>query len=494
MLKKIERNKNILALALMIFISCLIQILTIMKSSIVAGYFGTSVEMDAFNFSNNIVTFVYSFVAAGISTIVIPEYVKKSNRKDVDSFLTAVFCLLLVVSGIIILLRAPLFQYITNREECFVIVSGNILIILFASYFFSSITNVTGAYFQCENRYNTPKVINFISQLVVVCALLIFRNITIYEYSWIIAGGLLFNFAVDTCIALKYGWRYKPTFRFNDKTKQLFKLFIPVIFSTGIYRVSLLVDTAISSRLDEGSITVLSYSNQISGMVNSLIVGNLLIYFYPKIVKNITEKKEQRFFWDQTIFFHAVLCLIILGFAAIGQEGISLLFEHGKFNHEATMTVYYCCLIYIFGQQSNVIRDLVYRYFYALGDTATAAKNSVIVGVVNIVISILLSMIIGIYGIALGTIIASLVSLISILIKFKKIIGFDIKFLGVFKSYIVSELIMIASMIIVVATKKLIFVQSNIMSILIFGSESVALFLILTYLFNKKVINASKTI
>ncbi|MCR4902559.1 MAG: polysaccharide biosynthesis C-terminal domain-containing protein [Butyrivibrio sp.] len=494
MFRKIRGNKNVLALALMIFISCLIQVLTIMKSSIVAGYFGTSAEMDAFNFSFNIVTFIFSFVAAGISTIVIPEYVRRNNRKEVDSFLTAVFGVLLIISMIIILIRTPLVSILTNRDENFVILSGNILIILFISYFLSSITNVTGAYFQCENRFNTPKVINLIAQLAVVIVLLVHHNISIYEYSWIIAGGLLVNFIIDTLVALKLGWRYKPSFRFNDKTKHFADLFIPVLVSTGIYRISLLVDTVISSRLDAGSITILSYSNQISGMVNSLIIGNLLIYCYPKIVKNINENRNQSTFWNQTVFFHAVLCLIILGFAAVGQEGISLLFEHGKFKHDATMTVYYCCLIYIFGQQSNVIRDLVYRYFYALGDTITAAKNSVLIGIINIVISILLSMWIGLYGIVLGTIIASAVSLIAILIKFKRIIGFEIVFLKVIKTYVSSELIMIASMFIVFITKKYVSIQSNIISILIFGIESIVLFIVLTYLFNKKVIRASKYI
>ena len=368
------------------------------------------------------------------------------------------------------------------------------LLRIFVSYYLSSVTNVTGAYFQCENRFNTPKVINLIAQLAVVIVLLIHHNVSIYEYAWIIAGGLLVNFIIDTIVALKLGWRYKPSFSFNKKTKHFANLFIPVLVSTGIYRISLLVDTVISSRLDAGSITVLSYSNQISGMVNSLIIGNLLIYCYPKIVKNINDNRDQSIFWNQTIFFHAVLCLIILGFAAVGQEGISLLFEHGKFEHEATMTVYYCCLIYIFGQQSNVIRDLVYRYFYALGDTKTAAKNSVLVGIINIIISILLSMWIGLYGIVLGTIIASAVSLIAILAKFKRTIGFKIVFSNVIKSYVASELIMIASIFLVFITKKYVVIQSNIISILIFGIESIALFMVLTYLFNRKIIRASKYI
>ncbi len=494
MLDKLKRNKNILTLGLMVFISCIIQVLTIMKSSIVAGYFGTSDEMDAYNLAYNIVTFIYSFGAAGISTIVIPEYVKKKNKKEVDSFLTVVFGVLLTVSLAIILFRNLLIGSISNRDSTFIQISGNILIVLFGAHVFSIVTNVTGAFFQCAEKYNIPKIINLISQILVVLILAVFRDITIYDYTLIISCGIVFNFIIDAVIAVKVGWRYRPSVLFNDTTKGLLKLFIPVVFSTGIYRVSLLVDTAISSRLDSGSITILSYSNQISSMVNTLIIGNLLIYFYPQIVKNIKENKKQQSFWDQTIFFHATICLVILGFAAIGQEGISLLFEHGNFNHNATVTVFQCSLIYIFGQQSNVIRDLIYRYFYALGDTSTAAKNSVLVATVNIVISIVLSIPFGIYGIVIGTIIASLVSLTVITIIFKKKIGFENSFSSILKTYIKTEIIMIVSALIIAISKKAFAIDSNIVSILIFGIESVAIYSILTYIFNRRVIKTFRNL
>ena len=494
MLDKLKRNKNIFALSLMVIISCVIQVLTIMKSSIVAGYFGTSAEMDAYNLAYSIVTFIFSFGAAGISTIVIPEYVKKSNKKEVDSFLTIIFSVLLLVSFVIVIFRNIILQSISNRDSVFVQISGNILIILFCAFVFSTVTNVTGAFFQCNERYNTPKIINLIAQIIVVVILLLFTNIDIYDYTWIIACGIIINFIIDTGVAIKEGWRYNPTFLINDTTTGLFKLFIPIAFSTGIYRVSLLVDTAISSRFDSGSITILSYSNQISGIVNTLIIGNLLVYFYPKIVKNIQDKKEQKLFWDQTIFFHATICLVILGFAVTGQEGISLLFEHGRFSHNASVIVFRCSLIYLFGQQSNVIRDLVYRYFYAMGDTSTAAKNSVIVTVVNIIISVLLSIFLGVYGIVLGTIIASLVSLTLIMIKFKKKIGFEGNISYVFSTYIKSEVIMIISAAFVILSKQILIFKSNIVSIFVFGIEAIVLYSLLIYILNKRVIRTFRSI
>lgn len=65
----------------------------------------------------------------------------------------------------------------------------------------------------------------------------------------------------------------------------MFYLFLPIVFSTGIYKLSLMVDSTIAARLETGEITVLSYASQISNIINTLLIGNLLTYYYPKIVK-----------------------------------------------------------------------------------------------------------------------------------------------------------------------------------------------------------------
>ena len=84
----IRKYRNLLSLAMMIVLTCVTQVFTLLKSSMVAGNFGTSMEMDAYNFANSIVSFIFGFVAAAISTVVIPSSVHKQYGKEVDSFIT----------------------------------------------------------------------------------------------------------------------------------------------------------------------------------------------------------------------------------------------------------------------------------------------------------------------------------------------------------------------------------------------------------------------
>ena len=486
------KTKNKISLLFMITISLATQILSLLKSSIVASSFGTGELMDAYNLANNIVTFVFSFVASGISTIIIPEYANKRNKKSVDTFITMIYGIMIIVVISMILLRVQLVGLFGNKEEMLVNIVANILIVLLLAQYLLSITNITVAYFQCEGRYNIPKIISLISQLCVVITLLFVKGINIVQYAYIIALGFVINFVFDIVIALKLGWRYKPILLFNEESKILFRRFIPIVISTGVYSLTLMVDTTISSFLDTGKLSVLSYSSQISSMVNTVLVGNLTIYLYPKITKEINCEGYQRKFWRSTAVLHAIVCLVSAGFLTVGYNGIILLFQRGEFTAKDSNMVFWGAAIYIVGQQISIIRSLIYRYFYAMGDTKTPGINSVAVSILNIVFSIILVWIMGFYGIIVGTVLASSVSLIMILSRFGKNIGFDESILIILARYCKTFVIFIATVAIVYFTKYIIPISQNIVSVFVFGVETVIIYVLLSSLFNSKVLKNAK--
>lgn len=487
MIEKIKRHKGLLRLSLMIVLSCMLQVVSVMKSSVVAGRFGVTSAMDSFNFANSIATFIFSFVIAGVSTIVIPCYVKRENRRYTDAFLTAIFIGITVIAALVLLLRIPLITAITGRNVEFVKLAANIMVILICSNWFSVFTSVTSAYFQYAEKYNIPKVISLIMQLGVVLLLIFNTNISVLGYAGIVGAGIILNSLMDIIFAVKSGWRYKPVFSVKDtETRKLLKMFAPILLSTGAYQISLMVDSAIASRLNTGDISVLNYANQISSMVNTLLVNNLLVYFYPKLVQDIENNREQNTFWEKTYFFHAIMCLVIAGFAVIGHEGISVLFEHGEFHAQETETVFVLSLIYISGLQFNVIRDLIYRYFYSCSDTKSPTRNSIMATLVNIVTSLILVKFVGIYGIVIGTAVASIISMISIMVRFKIQFNYEKKVEHIIFQYIKTVIIMLGTVFLTEGTKCFLHVSNKIVSILVFGVEVVLVYIVLTMFFNRK--------
>jgi len=496
MRKKAEfKYKSVRILSLMVIITIATQILTLLKSSVIAARFGASEMMDAFYLANNIVSFLFGIISSGITTIIISEYVTMKNRKTVDGFITFIYTIIISFSLLIIAFRYPLIKLMTDKSSAFVTLSGSLLVILAISGFFNSFTGITTAYFQCHDMYNVPKIVNLIIQLIIVVALFILDELNIYTYTLIIALGMIVTFILDGLIAFKKGWRYSLNFKFNNPgVKALIYLFLPIVFSGGIYQLSLMVDSTIASRLNKGQLTVLSYSGQIVAMINTLLIGSLLIYIFPKIVEKINEERNQEIFWKQTTLFHLIVCVIVAGFVVIGKESIGILFGRGKMDGEAIRYIYVCAAIYIFGQQFNIIRDMIYKYFYAKKETKIPMINSMLVSAVNIVASVVLVRILGLYGIVIGTVIASFVSLIRIMFVFRKKWGFETNIFSICLAFIKNIALMVLTIITVLFTKEVCSIQNTIIAILLYGTQTVLVYFILACIVSKETLKVFREI
>lgn len=414
-------------LALMMILTIVTQVIVLLKTSLLASEFGISIEMDAFNFANNIGTFVYSFIGAGVTTVLIPNIVNKQKEESINIFISVLYSL-----GFIILIGVTLFRNIIVRglssgNEKFILLTCNIMFITLISQYINSFSGVTNAIFQCSGKFNFPKLISLITSVLLVSFMIFCKELTIYKYSLIILITTVINIIIQLYLAVKCNYKFKYKINFKDKEfKKMIKVFVPTLLGAGLYQISLLTDSVISSNLGQGDISKLSYSNNIISLVNMVIVANIITYFYPKIAKNINKQDSQKKLFDLSILINAIMIFIVVFFITLGKECVVILYERGEFTASITNVVYRCTLIYILALPVNALRDLIYRYFYAKEDTFTPFKNGLIVSCLNILISIVLARYIGIYGIVIGTTATSYLSCLMMLIRFDN--KFDVNY------------------------------------------------------------------
>lgn len=410
-----------LQLGLMMFLTIFTQVIMLLKTSVIASNFGVSVEMDAFNFANSIGTFIFSFIGAGVTTVLIPNLINDNKKEAVNIFMSVLYSVAFVVLILIHINREWIIRILSSGNEKFVIITCNVMFITLITQYINSFSGATNAIFQCSGKFNLPKFITLITSTLLVIFLLLIPNINIYKYTAVILVTTILNIGIQIYLVKKGGYlfRYKIDLK-NEEFKHMMNVFAPTVLSTGLYQVSLLTDSIISSNLGAGELSKLSYSNNIMSLVNSVILTNIMTYFYPKIAKSMDKENSQEKLFDLSILINAIMTLIVVGFFTVGRDGVAILYERGKFTSSITSIVYVCTLIYMIGLPTNAFRDLIYRYFYANGDTITPFKNSLIVSFLNIIISIVLSRYIGIYGIILGTVVTSYMSLSMILIRFNR--------------------------------------------------------------------------
>lgn len=465
----------------MILISVLTQFLLILKSSYTAAQYGASEQMDAYNFANNITSFLFSFIGSGVTTVIIPAYVNKKKKEDVDTFITIIYSVVFIITGLLFIFRRPLVGIITARGAVFETTVCNFMLATIIVQSVTAILAITTAYYQCENKYNIPKAIVFMCNMLVVTFIYVLDDLSIYQYLIVLVAGAILNLILDLGIAVKQGFRYKPTLRLSSiGVKEMILLFIPCMFSTGVYKVHSFVDTLIASNLGEGQLTVLTYANMIVGLVNTLIISNLTVYAYPKIVAKVSGNIEesQKAIWKYSAFFHTAVCMLITLYMCVGKECISVLFLHGKFDAQSAMLTYICCGIYILGQQNNIVRDLIYRYFFARGDTKTTFKNSVFISICNIVLSVVLVIPMGIYGIIVGTFLSGAISLLLIVYRLKKKENLASSFKPFCTEFFKNNIVMLVITGIVIVLKTKFYFNYEIINILVYGLITVALFVV----------------
>ena len=486
-------NKNSkLQLVWMILISVGVQILALIKSSIIASNFGAGIELDAFNLSNNITTFVTALAASGITTVILPAYVRKSDRRSTDSFLTGIFLLIVVLYTLLFIFRHPLILLLSGKSGQFISYTDNILGFTILIQSVAAIVSMTAAFYQSEDKFVIPKIINMFTSLLSVVILLFMKEFTIYQYVLVLLGCAVVQLVIDVSIAVACGFRFRISFSFhNTKTIALFKVFLPMVVSSGVYQIHSLVDSIISSGLADGNLTVLTYASQLVSAVNSLIIGNMTLYAYPRIVRAHTVSINDGInaVGRYAVSFHLIICCLIAGFYACGEDTISLIFGRGKFDNIAVKMTFFCAMIYILGQQTNIIRDLIYRFYYADKDTVTTLKNSVIVSILNIILSIFFAKLIGLYGIAIGTIVSSTYSLIAITHRTKKKYNLNPLKRNETSELLKNNVALFASCIVVYFLRHVICMDYLLLNILLFGVISVVVYIIVLLIARSNTMN-----
>jgi len=483
-----KKHKNAIQLSLMVALSLLVQALSLYKSHFTAVKFGATEFMDAYNYAFSIAIFVFSFVTSGITTVIVPSYVKKEKPEVINSFITLIYSAVLLLVGMILLFRFPLLRMLTANSDSFNQMVGDWLFITFFIQGVTAFLAVTTAYFQCIDHFLVPKLVLLFVNLGVTAAMVSGMIQSLHSYLLLqsVASVVSFVFDVGICVAL--GFRYHPQFQWkNPETQRLLLLFVPILFSSGIYKISTFIDTTIAARLPEGRLTILSYATHVINMVNNVVVGNLTVYIYPKIVRRLDQEDHKKYFWDYQILFHAIIVMLAAGFFTVGRECLALIFGGGKFSPADTRTLFILVCIYMFGQQLNVLRDLIYRYFYAQSDTKTPVKNSLLVSAVNISVSIVLAKMIGVYGIIIGTVVASLVSFARITWQMKMKFGLGVRFSGVLIEFLKTLMAFGTSVGSVFLLRSYVSIHNRLLTIGVFGTATAAVFILVLVVTRSKV-------
>ncbi len=211
---------------------------------------------------------------------------------------------------------------------------------------------------------------------------------------------LLWNSARKAGVSLRLR---KP--KITPSVKQFFVVVIPATLGAGVYQISQLIDTFFATRLPEGSMSYLNYSDRLNQLPLSVIGTALGTAILPQISRFIAkgEPDEAARVQGQAVELSMLLCLpAALALAVVAGPLVAAMFQGGRFTAEDAHITGNTLAIIVSGLPAYVLVKVITPGFYARNDTKTPVKTAAVVLIANVLLNFALIPQFGIYGLAMA--------------------------------------------------------------------------------------------
>jgi len=241
---------------------------------------------------------------------------------------------------------------------------------------------------QSYGEFNIPAGISGLSNLIVILFLIFFDDKTgIYGLSYCMVFAWLIQLIIQLPFAKKFGYNFHFFIDFKDPNlKRVFLLALPILVSTAVIPVNMLVITRFASRLGEGNIATLDYAYKIYLVIYGIFtyaVGNII---FPELSRKATEGYEEEFnalVSKGLRIISFILLPMTVGINYYCKDIISILYERGKFTTESATNTGSALGFFALGIIGAGIVEIMNKSFYAKKNT----KVPLFVGIGMIVLN-----------------------------------------------------------------------------------------------------------
>lgn len=399
------------------------------REIIIAKYYGANWVTDAFFLAQNMPGLIFPSICDSFGTSFISVYLNLDKKIEKKKFLlkSLMFLILLsifltllafIILPVIVKILAPGFPMKTLKLSI-------ILSRISMSYFsILMINTILISYLNAREKFSLSQVSWLIYNFILLLSIVIFPKdkITYLCFSYFISNFIQMIFLIKNSIKKFFNKKVFYTIShtlYDNNIKKLIRLTIPIILGNSFYQIQNIVDKILVTYGTEGYLSALSYTFSINNIVFGLCISSIMTVIYPMITKEnnkiIKLKKIENII---KILLTFILPISIFTYF-YANEIVKIIYFRGLFDENAIFKTSLFLKYYSIGYIFIALKELFVKIFYSLGNSKTPMKNTIISIIVNILSSIVLVMKIGVYGIAIGTVIASIISSLMLFLDFK---------------------------------------------------------------------------
>jgi len=412
-----ENSKKMLKTAgFMAVATFLAKALGLVRDMLIAAFFGTGIEADAYMMATRLPTTLFDIVLGGvISAAFIPVFNSVLEKKDKEKaleFANRFIGMVLLISGLItifgvvfsdqlITLMAPKFGNLAHN------LAKELTMIMFPMIIFTGLAFSFVGILQSFGEFNIPAIMSLVSNLAVIVYFVIFGNkfgVHGLSVTMLVAWSLQVIIQIPSLVKFKY--KFRPSLNFRDENiKTAMKLALPMLISTWVQPLYSIINMSLASGIDKG-VSSLEYANRLYLVITgvfSFVITNLM---FPKMSRaNVSGKEDEA--KEMLVMSLKVVTFIILPvmavFTILAKPIIAILYQHGDFVLEDTLRTGNALALYSLGMIGMAYNEILSKTFFSMKNSKTPMINALISLVANVVFAYALVGSMKISGLAIAT-------------------------------------------------------------------------------------------
>lgn len=397
------------------------RVLGMVRDVVVAAYFGSQSEADAFFIAFKIPNFLRRLFAEGAFAQafvpVLSEYRTKYSLAEVKQLvdrvtgtlgLTLVAITAVGVAGapVLITLFAPGFHGETEKLA----LATDMLRITFPYLLLISLTALCGSILNSYGRFAVPAFTPVLLNICMIGATVLmtpYFDQPIMALAWgvFIAGVVQLLFQLPFLAQIKLLPVPRPDPK-HEGVKRIMTLMLPALFGVSVSQINLLLDTVLASFLETGSISWLYYADRLSELplgAFGIAIGTVIL---PALSRQHAGDDPKAF--SATLDWAIRMVLLVgvpaaLALLLLAEPLIATLFHYGAMTERDVVQSAAALQAYSVGVMIFMLIKVLAPGYFARQDIKTPVKIAIICMVVNMVLNLILIWPLAHVGLALAT-------------------------------------------------------------------------------------------
>lgn len=402
----------------------------------IAKYLGSGYYSDVFFMAFKIPNFFRKITAEGaLSSAFVPIFssgVHSGDKEHITHFARNIFSILLYfLLVLVVLIEVYMPQFISLLAIGYVGDKLQFTIALakitFPYLIFISLVALMSGILNSLDRFFAVSIIPLVMNTALVLFFLMARNLSPSGIAVFASGGVLFSGVIQLMFVSYfvirekiYLYPVKPSL--TPETKVFFKKFWHTFLASGIVQINSFTNSIIAT-LIPGAVSLLYYGDRISQFPLSLIGTAIGISILPALSRALGsgDRDESQALQESSFFLSLFLGLpSAVGLFTLATPIVSVLFERGEFTSGNTIDVANILRIYAIAVPFFIFSKVLNAIFYAKQDTKTPMANSLISLCINVICGCVLVHFYGVHGIAVATLISTMIATILLFWKLFK--------------------------------------------------------------------------